>query len=119
MTGLPQQGSRKGQEESGKQNHQWAKKRVCYTYETSLETQAQSDKALECHISSKGQKYQQLWLRLKYGAQRINVFFKARVTECKKPWSLDEVGLTRADVNMDRTMEEKPVQNLIPTEVSV
>lgn len=84
MTGLPEQGSRKGQEESGKQNHQWAKNRVCYTYETSLETQAQSDKVLECHISSRGQKYQQLWLRLKYGAQRINVFFIARVTECKK-----------------------------------
>lgn len=79
---MPEQGSRKEEEESCKQKHQGAKQ--SYTYKTSLESQALGDKALECHISSRGQKYQQLWFRLKYGAQRINVYVKARATECKK-----------------------------------
>lgn len=38
MTGLLEQGSRQGQEESGQQKHQWTKQRLCVTYEISLET---------------------------------------------------------------------------------
>lgn len=69
MTGLLEQGSRQGQEESGQQKHQWTKQRLCVTYKISLETQDLQDKAWDCHISSSGLKYQQqrgaLWIRQK------------------------------------------------------
>ena len=38
-TELLELGSRQGQEGSGLQKHQWTKQKICYTYETSLETQ--------------------------------------------------------------------------------